>query len=112
MFENRVLRRIFGPKRDEVTREWRKLHIEEIYDLYCSPNIVRVIIDKNKMDGACMGERKGVHRVSVGKSEGKNHLGETGLHVRIFLKWIFRKWDMGVWTGSCWLMRGKVGGHL
>ena len=52
VFENRVLRRIFGPKRDEVTREWRKLHIEEIYDLYCSPNIVRVIIDKNKMDGA------------------------------------------------------------
>ena len=43
VFENRVLRRIFGPKRDEVTREWRKLHDEELNDLYCSPNIVRVI---------------------------------------------------------------------
>ena len=43
VFENRVLRRIFGPKRDEVTGEWRKLHSEELYDLYCSPNIVRVI---------------------------------------------------------------------
>jgi hypothetical protein len=43
VFENRVLRRIFGPKRDEVTREWRKLHIEELNDLYCSPNNVRVI---------------------------------------------------------------------
>jgi hypothetical protein len=43
VFENRVLRRIFGPKRDEVTREWRKLHIEELNDLYCSPNIVRGI---------------------------------------------------------------------
>ena len=43
VFENRVLRRIFGPKRDEVTGEWRKLHKEELNDLYCSPNIVRVI---------------------------------------------------------------------
>jgi hypothetical protein len=43
VFENRVLRRIFGPKRDEVTGEWRKLHIEELNDLYCSPNIVRAI---------------------------------------------------------------------
>jgi len=43
VFENRVLRRIYGPKRDEVTGEWRKLHNEELNDLYCSPNIVRVI---------------------------------------------------------------------
>ena len=53
VFENRVLRKIFGPKRDEATREWRKLHIEKINDLYSSPNIVRVIIEKNEMDGAC-----------------------------------------------------------
>ena len=49
VFENRVLRRIFGPKRDEVTGEWRKLHNEELSDLYCSPNIVRVI-KREKLD--------------------------------------------------------------
>jgi len=43
VFENRVFRRIFGPKRGPVTREWKKLHIEELYDLYCSPNIIRVV---------------------------------------------------------------------
>ena len=54
VFENRALRRIFGPKRDEVPGKWRKLHIEELNDLYSSPNIVRVIkIEKNEMGGAC-----------------------------------------------------------
>ena len=54
VFENRVLRGIFGPKRDEVTGEWRKLHNEELNDVYCSPNILRVIkSNKNEMGGAC-----------------------------------------------------------
>jgi len=54
VFENMVLRRIFGPRRDEVTREWRRLHNEELNDLYASPNIVRVIkIEKNEMGWAC-----------------------------------------------------------
>ena len=66
VFENRVLRRIFGSKRDEVTGEWRKLHNEELKDLYCSPNIVWVI-KLGRMRWAehvaCMGERRGVYRV-------------------------------------------------
>jgi len=79
VFENRVLRWIFGPKRQEVTGEWRKLHNEELNDLYCSPNIVRVIkLRRMRWAGhvACMGERRGVYRVLVGKPEGKRPLGK------------------------------------
>ena len=53
VFENMVLRRIFGPKRDEVTGEWRRLHNEELNDLYCSLNIVRLKIEKNQIGGSC-----------------------------------------------------------
>ena len=77
LFENRVLPRIFGPKRDEVTREWRKLHNEELHDLYCSPNIVRVIRSIRMrwvVHVARMGEGRGVYRVLVGKPEGKRPL--------------------------------------
>jgi hypothetical protein len=58
MFENRTLSEIFRPKRDEVTGEWRKLHNEELKDLYCSPIIVRLIIDKNEICGACSANGK------------------------------------------------------
>jgi hypothetical protein len=78
VFENRVLRREFGHKRDEVTGEWRKLHNEELNDLYCSPNIVRVVKPRRmKWAGhvASMAEGRGVHRVLVGKPEGKKPLG-------------------------------------
>ena len=115
VFENRVLRGIFGPKRDEVTGEWRKLHNEELNDLYCSPNTVREIKSKKmRWAGhvALMVDRRGVYRVLVGKPEGKNHLVDPGVDGRIILRWIFRKWDVRIWTGLIWLRIGIVGGHL
>jgi hypothetical protein len=78
VFANRVLRRVFGPERDEVTGEWRKLHNEELNDLYSLPNIVRVVKSRRmRWAGhvARMGEDRGVHRVLVGKSEGNRPLG-------------------------------------
>jgi len=78
VFENVVLRRIFGPRRDEVTGEWRRLHNEELSDLYCSPNNVRVIKSRRmRWAGhvARMGEERCVYRVLVGKPEGKRPLG-------------------------------------
>ena len=78
MFENRVLRRVFGPKRDEVTGEWRKLHNEELSDLYALPNIVRVVKSRRMTWAghvARMGEGNGVYRVLVGKPDGKKPLG-------------------------------------
>ena len=78
VFENMVLRRIFGPRRDEVTGEWRRLRNEELNDLYISPNIMRVIKSRRmRWAGHVtrMGEERGVYRVLVGKSEGKRPLG-------------------------------------
>jgi len=81
VFENRVMS-IFGPKRDEVIREWRKLHNEDLIHLYSSLSIVRVI-KSSRMSWAghvaCMGERRGVYRVLVGKPEGKRPLGRPRL---------------------------------
>ena len=78
VFENRVLRRVFGPKRDEVTGEWRKLHNEELSDLYPLPNIVRVVKSRRmRWAGhvAPMVEGRVVYRVLIGKPEGKKPLG-------------------------------------
>jgi hypothetical protein len=76
LFENWVLRRIFGPKRDEVTGEWRKMHNEELRGLYSSPSIIRIIKSRRmRWEGhvARMGEKRNAYRLLVGKPEGKSH---------------------------------------
>jgi len=64
------------------------------------------------MDWACGTYREGVHRVLVGKPEGKNHLEDRGIDGGIILRWIFRKWDVGAWIGFVWLRMGTGGGYL
>ena len=102
MFENRVLRRIFGPKRDEVTGEWRKLHNEELNDLYCSLNTARVIKSR-RIRWAGHVARMGIGEAYTGFWWGnlreRDRLGDPGVDGRIILRWIFRKWDVAVWTG-------------
>ena len=116
MFENRVLRRIFGPKRDGVTEEWKKLHNEELIGLYSSPNIVRVIKSRRMrwaVRVARMEQGRGVYKVLVGKPEGKRPLGRPRrIDGRIILRWILRKWEGVVGTGWSWLRIGTGGRRL
>jgi hypothetical protein len=103
VFENRVLRRIFGPKRDEVTGEWRKLHSEELNNFYSSPDIIRQVKSRRiRWAGhvARMGEERKVYKVLVGKPEGKRPLGRRR-----------RRWEDGIrmdlreigWEGVYWI---------
>jgi len=115
VFENMVLRRIFGSRREEVTAEWRRLHNEELNDLYSSHNIVRVIKSRRmRWAGhvAPMGEERGVYRVLVGKPERKRPLGRPRCRWWIILGWISRRWDVGIWTGLGWSRRETGGGRL
>jgi hypothetical protein len=115
VFENTVLRGIFGPKTNEVKGEWRKLHNEELNELYCLTNILRVIKSIGiRWAGhvACMGEIRGYTECWWGNLGERDHLGNPGVDRRIIIKWIFRKWYGGVWTGMSWIRIGTGDGHL
>ena len=105
-----MLRRIFGPKRDEVTGEWRKLHNVELNDLYSSPNIVGVIKSRRmRWAGhiARMGEWRGVYRILVGKPLGRpRSIWEDNIKIDL------QEVGCEVWTGSSWHGIGTGGGHL
>jgi hypothetical protein len=109
VFEKKFLRRIFGPKRDEVTGEWRKLHSEELHSLYSSPDIIRQVKSRRMMWAghvARMGEERKVYKVWVGKPEGKSPLRRPR-----------RRWEDGIRMdlreiGLGWLRTGTGGGLL
>ena len=109
VFENRMLRKIFGPKRDKVSGEWRKLYNEELNDLYSLPNTVWVIKCRMRWAEhvAWMGEGRGVYRNLVGKPGGQRPLG------RCRCRWEDNIiMDARAWNGSMWLRIGTGGGHL
>ena len=105
----------FGPRRDEVTGEWRRLHNEELNDLCCSPNIVRVI-KWRRMRWAGHVARMGEERECIGCWWGnrreRDHWGDLGVDVWIILGWISRRWDVGIWTGLGWPRMETGGGRL
>jgi hypothetical protein len=106
VFENRELRKIFGPKREE-DGSWRELHNDELHNLYSSLNIVRVRWTGHVVR---MGERRAVYRVLVGRPEGKNHWEDLGVGGRITLSWTLgRQGSMGR-TEFSWLRIGSSGG--
>jgi hypothetical protein len=103
VFENRYLRRIFGPKRDEVTGDWRKLHSEELHNFYSSPDIIRQVKSRRmRWAGhvARMGEERNVYKVLVGKPEGKRPLGRPRVGGKMGSEWILGRL---AWGGVDWI---------
>ena len=99
------LMRIFGPRRDEVMGDWRKLHNEEINVLYSSPNIVQVIKSRRMTWAghvARIGEERGCMGYWWGTWREGHHWGDLGVDGWIILGWISRRWDEGIWTGLGW----------
>jgi hypothetical protein len=115
VFENRVLKKIFGPKRDVATGDWRRLRNEELNDLYSSPNIIRVVKSRRiRWAGhvARMGEKRGVYRILVGRPEGRRPLGRPRRRWEDIIKTDLREVGWGAWTGLSWLRIGTGGGLL
>jgi len=115
VFENRVLRRIFGPERDEVTGDWRKPHNEEPHDYYSSLNIIWMIkVRKMRWEGhvALMGERRDAYMVLVGKPEGKRPLGRPRYIWEDNIKMDLQELGWGAWAGLIWLRIWTGGRHL
>jgi hypothetical protein len=115
VFENRVLRRIFGPKRDEATGEWERLHNEELNDLYSSPNIIRVIKSRRMRwagHAARTEEKRGAYRILVGRPEGRRPLGRPRRRWEYNIKMDIQEVEWGAWTGLSWLRIVTDGGLL
>jgi hypothetical protein len=111
VFGSRVLRKIFGPEKDKVTGDWRRLHNEELHDFCCSPNVIWVIKSRRMVLVVHMGERRGACRVLVGKPEGIRLLGRRRHRwedsTKMDLEFIGK-----AWTGLTWLRMGTSGSRL
>jgi hypothetical protein len=113
VFEKKVLRSIFEPRRDGVTGDWRSLYNEELNDLYTSPNIVRVIKSRRmRWAGhvARIGEERGCIGSWWGNRRERDHWGDLGVDGWIILGRISRRWDVGIWTGLGWPRIETCGG--
>jgi hypothetical protein len=109
VIENRVLRRIFRPKRDEVIKGWRKLHIQELHSMNSSPNVIRVIKERMGMESSMHGAKRKAYRVLVGKPQGRKprrrprHAWEGNIKVDLKeielddMDWIDLAQDMDQW---------------
>ena len=114
VFENRVLRRIFGPKRNKVKGDWRNVHNEVLNYLYCSPKIVQWIKLRRMRWAGYVARMVGQVCTGVwwGNMRGRDCWGDPGVDGRIILGSIIRKFIVGVWAGLGWLRIGTGGGHL
>jgi hypothetical protein len=114
VFQNRVLRRIFGPKRDEATGEWIRLHNKELKDLYSSPNMMRMIESRRlRWAGhlACVGGKRGAYAILVARPEGRTPLGRLRHRWEDNTKMDLQEVGWGARTGLSWLRIG-IGGRL
>jgi hypothetical protein len=112
VLENRVLRGIFRTTREEVAGDWRRLHNKELYNLYTSPNTIRVI--KSRMmrwawHVVRMGEIRNAYKILAGKLEGKRPLGRPSVDRKVILDWNFGKYGGKVRTGCMWFRIGTSG---
>jgi hypothetical protein len=115
VFENRVLRRMFGPKRDEVTAEWRKLQSEGLHNLCSSPDIIRQVKSRwMRRAGhvARMGEERKVYKVLVGNPKERDDSEDQGIGGKLRSEWILGKLAWRVWIGFDRLRTGTGGGLL
>jgi hypothetical protein len=115
VFENRVLRGIFGPKRDEVAGEWRRLHNGELHNLYLSPDIIRQIKSRGMMRAghvAHMGEGRNLYRVLMENAKRKSSLERPSRRWEDGVKMDLREIVWGVWIGFIWLRIGTFSGLL